>query len=66
MLRRKNTVHNEVLYVPDGYIMAWFMWQLQGDTEAARAFMGDSPEIMRNQLYQDQRIDLVSASDTEK
>ena len=63
MLRRKNTVHNEVLYAPDGYIMAWFMWQLQGDTEAAKAFIGDSPEIMRNALYQDQRIKLVSASD---
>lgn len=58
MMRRKNTVHNEVLYAPDGYIMAWFMWQLQGDEDAAKAFTGDSPEIMSNSLYQDQRIDM--------
>ena len=57
-VRRKNTVHNEVLYRPDGYTMAWFMWQLQGDSEAAKAFVGNQPEIMTNQLYTDQLIDI--------
>ena len=58
MMRRKDTAHNEVLYAPDGYIMAWFMWQLQGDAEAAKAFTGEAPELISNNLYQDQRIDL--------
>lgn len=53
MMRRMNTVHNEVLYRPDGYIMAWFMWQLQQDDEAAMAFTGSSPEVLRNSLYTD-------------
>lgn len=58
VMRRKNTAHNEVLYAPDGYIMAWFLWQLQGDEEAAKAFTGEAPELLGNNLYQDQRIDL--------
>lgn len=33
-------------------------WQLQGDEEAAKAFFGDGPELMNNELYQEQRIDL--------
>lgn len=55
MLRRKDTVHNEVLYSANGYVTAWFMWQLQGDEEAGNAFAGDNAEIMRNELYQDQK-----------
>lgn len=57
-MRRKNTPHGEVLYKPDGYTMAWFMWQLQGDTEAAQAFIGDKPEILTNPYYTDQLIEL--------
>ncbi len=41
----------------DGYVTAWFMWQLQGDEYAAEAFTGDAAEIMQNSLYQDQRIE---------
>ncbi|MCI8402706.1 MAG: lipase [Lachnospiraceae bacterium] len=57
MSRRKNTDHGKTQYSEDGYVMAWFMWQLQGDEEAAKAFIGDNPEIMNNKWYQDQRID---------
>ena len=57
-MRRVNTIHNEVLYKPDGYITAWFMWQLQDDKEAAKAFIGDNPEILSNKLYTDQMIDI--------
>ena len=57
-MRRKSTVHHEVLYKPDGYTMAWFMWQLQGDSEAGKAFIGNQPEIMTNQFYTDQLIDI--------
>ena len=55
MVRRVSTAHNEVLYMPDGYITAWFMWQLQNDEEAAKAFTGNTPEIMANALYTDQQ-----------
>ena len=55
-VRRKSTPHNEVLYKPDGYITAWLMYYLQNDEEAAKAFMGENPEIMLNELYVDQMI----------
>ena len=55
MVRRLNTAHNEVLYSADGYVTAWFMWLLQGDTEAAKAFVGDAPEIMENPMYRNQQ-----------
>ena len=51
--RRRSTPHNEVLYKPDGYITAWFMYYLQGDEEAGKAFFGNDPEIVTNELYQD-------------
>ena len=54
MLRRKDTPHNETLYAANGYVTAWFMWHLQGDDEAAKAFAGDNAEIYSNDLYQDQ------------
>lgn len=58
MARRNDCDHGEMLYYADGYVTAWFMWQLQEDIYAASAFTGDEPEIMRNPLYQDQLIDL--------
>ena len=57
-VRRKSTPHNEVLYKPDGYITAWFMWHLQGDQNAAKAFIGYDPELLSNPLYQDQKLGL--------
>lgn len=57
-MRRIGCEHGEMLYSADGYVTAWFMWQLQGDSEAAKAFIGDKPEILENELYQDQKIDL--------
>lgn len=61
MLRRKNTAHGKTLYAEDGYVMAWFMWQLQGDKEAAKAFTGQTPELLHNALYQDQKINIAAA-----
>ncbi len=58
MLRRKNTPHGETQYSEDGYVMAWFLWHLQGDQNAAKAFVGESPEILDNPLYQDAAVDL--------
>ena len=50
--------HGQMLYYADGYVTAWFMWLLQGDIEAAKAFSGDAPELLSNALYQDQQIDI--------
>ena len=58
MTRRKDAEHGDMLSFADGYMTAWFMWLLQGDEEAAKAFTGDAPEIMTNPLYQDQAISI--------
>ena len=58
MARRVNTDHGSNATVNDGYVMAWFMWKLQGDETAAKAFTGEIPEIMMNSLYQDQQISM--------
>ncbi len=58
MLRRVDTSHGEMLYSANGYVTAWFMWQLQGDTEAGQAFNGSDAEILKNILYQDQKLDI--------
>lgn len=55
---RKNAAHGDMLYAADGYVTVWFMWQLQGDEEAAKAFIGENPEILNNELYQDQKINI--------
>ena len=56
MMRRIGAEHGQMQYSADGYVTAWFMWQLQGDKEAEKAFVGDSPEIRNNKLYQDVRL----------
>lgn len=56
MIRRISAEHGQMLYSADGYVTAWFVWQLQGDKEAGKAFIGDSPEISNNKLYQDVKL----------
>ena len=58
MARRIGMDHDHMMYSAGGYVMAWFRWQLQGDAEAAKVFTGNSPELLNNPLYQDQRINL--------
>ena len=58
MVVRKNATQGDMLYITDSYVTAWFMWQLQGDTKAAKAFIGENPKNMNNGLYQDQQIDM--------
>lgn len=58
MARRKDTPHGNMLYSANGYVTEWFMWRLCGDENAAKAFTGDSPEIMGNSMYRDQRMEL--------
>lgn len=47
--RRKGADHAEMLYYGDGYMTAWFLWHLQGDTKAQAAF----DEIVKNDKWQD-------------
>lgn len=58
MMRKTGYEHGEMLYCADGYVTAWFMWQLQGNQEAAKAFIRDDAEILTNPLYQNQQIAL--------
>lgn len=58
MAVRKNASHGDMLYTADGYVTAWFMWQLKGDAQGAKGFEGENPELLNNELYQNQQIDL--------
>lgn len=56
MARRADADHADMPTYTSGYETAWFMWLLQGDEEAAQAFIGNSPELVHNEFYQDQTI----------
>lgn len=58
MARRAGADHSDMLYITDGYMTAWFMWHLQGDQEAEKAFVGDGAEISNNLLYIDLKSNL--------
>ena len=51
--RRTGADHAEMLPWPDGYMTAWFMYWLQEDQTAGRAFFGPEAEILHNPLWQD-------------
>lgn len=53
MCRRNDGDHGDMLSYNDGYMTAFFMWQLQGDEEAGKAFIGENAEITTNEYYQD-------------
>lgn len=58
MARRIGMTHDDMLYKAQGYVTAWFMWQLQGDEVAKEAFVGENSEILKNKLYQDAKINM--------
>lgn len=60
MAVRTGAQHGEMLYSADGYVTAWFMWYLKDDENAAQAFIGDSPELITNKLYQNQQLGLTN------
>lgn len=51
--RRTGADHAEMLPWGDGYMTAWFMYWLQGDQEAGKAFFGECAEILSNPCWQD-------------
>ncbi len=54
--RRNDCGHGEMLYYADGYVTAWFMYNLQSDVEAGSAFFEENAEIASNPLYQDVQV----------
>ena len=48
-----NAEHGDMQLRTDGYMTAWMLWQLQGDEDAAKVFIGDDAEILTNALWQD-------------
>ncbi len=58
MARRIGVEHGQMLYSVDGYITAWFMWQLQEDKKVSNAFLGEKSEFLNNKLYTDININL--------
>ncbi|MCH4013609.1 MAG: hypothetical protein LKE64_04650 [Solobacterium sp.] len=55
MVRRKDADHGNMLYCADGYVTAWFLYQLCGDKEAASIF-ARTDELSSNPLYTDLKI----------
>lgn len=55
MARRVNTDHSAMLNDADGYMTAWLMYWLKGDTQAGNAFFGDHAEMLTNTNWQDVR-----------
>ena len=57
MGRRIDADHTDMMVVGDGYLTAWFCCFLKGDTEALKAFGGESAEMLNNTTnWQDVRI----------
>jgi hypothetical protein len=55
MARHNNADHSNMLYCADGYVTAWFLYQLCGDAEAGTVFT-ENGELRQNSLYQDVQI----------
>ena len=56
MCRRNDGDHGNMLYYGDGYMTAWFMYWLRGDTDAGKAFFGEHAEISANENWQDVKV----------
>ena len=57
MALRDGTDHGQRRYSGDGYVTAWFLYWLQGDEEAGKAFFGEPGELSQNFLWQNVRMD---------
>lgn len=54
--RRVGKDHGDMLHACDGYMTAWFMYWLQGDAKAGKAFLGEEAEIQSNAQWQDVKV----------
>lgn len=48
--------HGDIPHSADGYMTAWFMYWLQDNEEAGKAFFGENAEIKTNENWQDVQI----------
>lgn len=53
MGRVKDTDHGNIVPNSQGYLNAWFLYTLKGNTAAGKAFTGANPEISTNSRWQD-------------
>ena len=51
--RATGAEHGEVQMRTDGYMTAWMLYQLCGDEEAAKVFIGEDAELLNNSNWQD-------------
>lgn len=51
--RASGAEHEDMLERSDGYMTAWMLYQLYGDEEAKKAFVGEQAEILTNTNWQD-------------
>ena len=51
--RCTNAEHDDMQERTDGYMTAWMLWELKGDEEAAKVFVGEEAEILTNSNWQD-------------
>ena len=51
--RAAGAEHSDMLHRTDGYLTAWLLYHLRGDTQAAQVFTGDAPELLHNPNWQD-------------
>lgn len=66
MMRRKNHEHGDMVCGSDGYLVAWFLYTLCGDAEAAKVFNGEDAEIFANTNWQDVQAKSLKAVEPEK
>ena len=56
MARMKGIEHPDSIMKTHPYMIAWFDYKLNGDKNAAKAFVGKSPELKTNNDFQDYRL----------
>ena len=51
--RSVGTEHENMLEKNDSYMTAWMLYQLKGDEEASKVFIGEDVELLNNKNWQD-------------
>ena len=54
--QRKGQDHGAMLYIGNGYMVAWFLYTLNGDNQAQQVFVGSNAELLRNSNWQNVNI----------
>lgn len=51
--RVTNAEHEDMIFRTDGYMTAWFLYNLKNDENTGRTLIGDNAEILNNSNWQD-------------